>query len=153
MANTYTQIHIHLVFSVKGRQSLLHEDWRGQLYQYISGIIEGESHKVIAIGGVSDHIHILFGFRPIQSLSDLVKKIKGNSSKWINENRMCYGHFEWQSGYGAFSYSKSQIPVVANYIEKQQEHHRKKKFTEEYRELLREFNVEYDERYIFTDVD
>lgn len=153
MANIFTQIHIHTVFAVQNRVSLISKDWEDRLYQYITGIIQNNNHKLIAINGVPDHIHILFGMRPTQSLSDLMQDIKGDSSKWINTNKFTPGKFSWQEGYGAFSYSKSQLSVVANYIENQKQHHKKKSFLEEYKKILQDFSIEFDERYIFKAVD
>jgi REP element-mobilizing transposase RayT len=149
MANTYTQIHIHAVFSVQNRISLINQTWRDRLHQYIASIIQNHGHKVLSIGGMPDHIHVLFGFRPTQSLSDLMQNMKRNSSEWINQEKFVHGRFSWQEGYGAFSYSKSQIPQVANYIERQEEHHKKRTFLEEYRKILTDFGLDYDERYIF----
>lgn len=151
MPNTYTQIHIQFVFAVKYRQSLIHKNWEDELYKYITGIIQNNKHKVLAINGMPDHIHILVGLRPDQSISDLLQQVKRDSSKWINEKKFLPGKFEWQSGYGAFSYSMSQVDTVINYIRNQKEHHRKKNFMEEYREFLEKFQVEFDERYLFVD--
>lgn len=148
MANTYTQIHLQLVFAVKFRNSLIGPLWKDELYKYITGIISRNEHKVLAIGGVSDHIHILIGMRPTQAVSDLLKEVKGSSSKWINGRRFIVPHFEWQEGFGAFSYAKSDLPKVISYIQQQEEHHRRKSFKEEYQEMLEEFQVDYDERYI-----
>jgi REP element-mobilizing transposase RayT len=136
MANTYTQIHIHAVFAVQNKLSLIQKNWQGRLYQYIITIIQNHGHKVLSIGSMPDHIHILFGFRPVQSLSELMQNVKRNSSEWINEEKLILGKFSWQEGYGAFSYSKSQIPNVIKYIENQEEHHKKKTFIEEYRKIL-----------------
>ncbi|KOP39126.1 MULTISPECIES: IS200/IS605 family transposase [unclassified Flavobacterium] len=152
MANTYTQIHIHFVFAVKYRQAAIHKNWKNDLYKYISGIIKNNNHKILAINGVSDHVHILIGIRPAQSISELMKSIKQNSSKWINENKFTNIHFEWQEGYGAFSYSKSQLSAVADYIENQEEHHKKKTFKEEYINFLEKFEVDYDEKFIFKEL-
>jgi REP element-mobilizing transposase RayT len=152
MANTYTQIHIQAVFAVRNRASLIHSDWKVELYKYMTTIIQNEGHKVLAINGVSDHIHILFGMRPVQSLSDLMKKTKGASSKWINEKGFCRRRFSWQEGYGAFSYSMSQLPRVIRYIQNQEEHHRKKTFVQEYEKMLKDFYLNYDHRYIFKEV-
>ena len=152
MANTYTQIHIQAVFSVQNRQCIISDSWKNELYKYITGIIKNNKHKLLAINGMPDHIHFLFGLRPSQSISDLLQDIKGNSSKWINEKKFIKGKFSWQEGYGAFSYRKSDIHQIINYIRNQQEHHRRKSFTEEYLELLKEFNIDYDERYIFKPV-
>ena len=110
-----------------------------------------QKHKLVAINGVADHVHILLGYRPHQSLADLVQDIKGSSSKWINENKFTHSRFNWQQGYGAFSYSQSQLSRVINYINNQEEHHKKKTFTEEYKSFLKAFNVEFDERYILKD--
>ena len=148
MANTYTQIHLQLVFAVKFRKCLIENSWKDELYKYITGIISSNAHKVLAIGGVSDHIHILIGMRPTQAVSDLLKEVKGSSSKWINERRFLTQHFEWQEGFGAFSYAKSDLPKVISYIQHQEEHHRRKSFKEEYEEMLKEFHVDYDQRYI-----
>ena len=153
MANTYTQINIHTVFSVQNRHCIISNSWKNELYKYITGIIKNNKHKPPAINGMPDHIHILFGLRPAQSISDLLQDIKGNSSKWINEKKFIKGKFSWQEGYGAFSYRKSDISQIINYIRNQQEHHRRKSFTEEYLELLKEFNIDYDERYIFKPVE
>ena len=152
MANTYTQIHIQVVFAVQNRQSLISEKWEDELYKYITGIIQNYNHKVIQINGMPNHIHILFGMRPTQSLSDLMKKIKGNSSKWINEKGFVRGKFSWQAGYGGFTYSKSQLPNVIQYIKNQREHHKNISFSEEYLKFLKEYEVEYDKRYILKDV-
>ncbi len=153
MANTFTQIHIHAVFAVQNRISIINKSWQERLYKYIVSIIQKHGHKVLSIGGTSDHIHILFGFRPTQALSTLIQEVKRDSSEWINKEKLVMGRFSWQEGYGAFSYSKSHISRVTTYIETQEEHHRKKSFVEEYKKILKDFNVEYDERYIFKAIE
>jgi putative transposase len=152
MANTYTQIHIQAVFSVQNRACIISNSWKEELYKYIMGIIKENKHKPIIINGMPDHIHVLFGLRPSQSISDLMQDIKGSSSKWINEKGFVKGRFSWQEGYGAFSYSKTDLPRVINYIKIQQEHHSKKTFIEEYNELLKELNIDFDEKYIFKPI-
>jgi len=153
MANTFTQIHIHVVFAVQNRVSLIQKTWKEQLYKYIITIIQKHEHKVLAIGGMSDHIHILFGFRPTQALSNLIQEMKRDSSEWINQQRFTTGRFSWQEGYGAFSYSKSHVIKVVRYIETQEEHHKKKTFIDEYKKILNDFDLKYDERYIFKPID
>ena len=151
MANTYTQIHLHIIFVVKFRRNHIHPSWKEELYKYITGIVQNNQHKLITINGMPDHIHLLIGMRPDQSLSNLLQDIKGSSSKWINERHFTSEKFIWQEGYAAFSYSKSDLPRVIRYIQNQEEHHRKKTFQQEYVEFLQEFGVEYDERYILKD--
>lgn len=126
MANTYTQIHIQFVFAVKYRDGLIQSSFKAELYQYISGILKPHNHKLLAINGMPDHIHIFIGMRPTQSISDLMQDIKGNSSKWINEKKFLKVKFEWQEGFGAFSYSKSHVNKVIDYIKNQEVHHKKK---------------------------
>ena len=152
MANTYTQIHIHVVFAVQNRLSLIHKQWRKPLYLYIISIIQDRGHKVVSIGGTGDHIHILIGFRLNESLAQLIQCVKRSSSLWINNNKLVRGRFSWQEGYGAFSYSKNQVPTICNYIKNQEEHHKVKTFREEYEEWLKSEGVEYDQRFIFHDV-
>lgn len=152
MANTYTQIHIQVVFAVKNRQSLIQKTWKDELYKYITGMIQSYGHKVLQINGVEDHIHILFGMRPIQSLSELMKYVKQDSSKWINKHKLSHKVFSWQSGYGAFSYSKSDLPNVIKYIQNQEKHHQDQTFKSEYLELLKQFEIDYDEKYILKTV-
>jgi putative transposase len=149
MSNTFTQIHLQLIFAVQNRLALIQPSWKDELYRYITGIVQKHHHKLIIINGMPDHVHVLIGMRPSQSLSELLQDIKGSSSIWINEKRLVPGKFQWQEGYGAFSYSKSHVPAVINYILNQEEHHKKKTFMEEYKELLDKFGVDYDERYIF----
>jgi REP element-mobilizing transposase RayT len=149
MANTYTQIYIHVVFAVEGRQSLIKPEHNDELQKYIAGIVSGQKQKLIAINNMPDHLHLLVGLRADSSLSDLVRAVKAGSSKFINEKRWAMGRFSWQEGFGAFSYSRSQLGVVIRYIENQQKHHAKKSFREEYAALLEKFGVEYDPRYIF----
>jgi len=149
MANTYTQIYIHIVFAVEGRYNLIRDEFREELHKYITGIIQNEKHKLIIINSMTDHVHILIGIKPDNNLSDLVRDIKANSSKLINEKKWIKGRFNWQEGFGAFSYSHSQLDSVANYIRNQKKHHTKRSFREEYIELLEKFNVEYDPKYIF----
>jgi REP element-mobilizing transposase RayT len=152
MANTYTQIHIQAVFAVQNRECIIKPSWKDELYKYITGIVQQNKHKLLSINGMPDHIHILFGFRPTQSLSDLMQDIKGDSSKWINEKGFVKGKFSWQEGYGAFSYSKSELHRIINYIESQEAHHKKETFIEEYLDFLKEFEVDFDDRYIFKPV-
>lgn len=153
MANTYTQIFIHTVFTVQNRLSLIMPEWKKQLYKYITGIIQNNGHKMIIINGMPDHVHIFFGLNPVQSLSNLMQDIKGDSSRWINNNKLVKGRFSWQEGYGAFSYSKSQVPNVIEYIRKQKEHHRKRTFLEEYEEFLKLYEIDFDRKYIFKPID
>jgi REP element-mobilizing transposase RayT len=151
MANTYTQIHIQFVFAVKHRDGLIHVSFKDELYQYIAGILKNNNHKLLAINGIPDHVHILIGMRPTQSISDLLQDIKGSSSKWINEKNFLRTKFEWQEGYGAFSYAKSEVNSVIRYIQNQEEYHKSESFRDEYLQLLKDFNVEFDERYIFKE--
>jgi putative transposase len=152
MANTYSQIYIQIVFAVKGRQNLISNNWKVELYKYITGIVTNEGQKLIAINGMSDHIHVLIGLKPNKSLSDLVRDIKANSSRFINEKNWINGKFEWQTGFGAFSYSHSQLDHVIKYIENQEEHHKKKTFKEEYIDFLKSFDIDYKNEYIFEEV-
>jgi putative transposase len=149
MANTYTQIYIHIVFAVEGRQNLIQPEHGEELRKYITGIITAQKHKLIAINNMPDHLHLLVGVRPDASLSDLVGDIKTGSSNFINKRRWVAGQFSWQEGFGAFSHSRSQLGTVIRYIENQPKHHAKKTFREEYIELLEKFEVDFNERYIF----
>lgn len=152
MANTYTQLHIHIVFAVQNRKSLIRPEWANDLYKYITGIIQIHKHRVLQINGMPDHVHILLGLRPSQALSELMKQVKQDSSKWINQQGYVRGKFSWQTGYGAFSYSKSQLPQVIRYIQNQKDHHKTKSFQEEYLEFLKAFQIDFNEAYIFKDI-
>jgi putative transposase len=149
MANTYTQLYIHCVFAVKFRAASLNTDWDERIRLYITAIIQNNKHKMLSINNVHDHIHFLVGLNPAQSISDMMRIVKSESSEWINKESLTTRKFLWQEGYGAFSHSKSQISAVAKYIESQQEHHKKTTFIDEYKKMLNDFQVEYDERYIF----
>jgi len=153
MANTYTQIHIHSIFAVQNRQSLIQSSWEIELYKYITGIVQNNGHKLLQINGMPDHVHLLIGMRPVQSLSVLMQQVKQDSSKWINEKRFAAGRFSWQEGFGAFLHSKSQVQTVITYIQNQKEHHKNKSFREEYLDFLEKWEVDYDERYIFKPID
>lgn len=149
MPNTYTQIHIHFVFAVKYRMALIKSEWKDELYKFITGIFRVNGHKMLQINGVEDHIHIFVGLNPEQSISSLIQNVKTGSSKWINKKRFCPVRFSWQEGYGAFSYSKSQVSSVVRYISNQEKHHQKTTFINEYKKFLMVFEVPYDDKYIF----
>lgn len=149
MAGTFYQIYIQFIFAVHGRENLLHKSWRDEVFKYMSGIIKGKNQKPIIVNGVSDHVHVFVGLRPSIRICDLVRDIKNNSSRFINEKKFLPGKFEWQDGYGAFSYSRSHIDNVYKYIENQEAHHKKRTFKEEYLDLLNKFEVEYNEKYLF----
>lgn len=153
MANTYTQIYIQVVFAVEGRQSLIPRERNDELQKYITGIVSKQKQKVIAINNMPDHLHILVGLAPDMALSDLVRDVKAGSSKFINEKRWVTGRFSWQEGFGAFSYSRSQLATVIRYVENQQKHHANKSFLDEYIALLDKFEVENDRRYILKPID
>ncbi|MBS4039176.1 MAG: IS200/IS605 family transposase [Flavobacteriales bacterium] len=149
MSSTFSQLYIQIVFAVKGRQSLIQPSWEEELYKYITGIVQNKGQKMLAINGIPDHIHLLIGMKPSCCLSDLVREIKKASNNYINEKRFCPYKFEWQEGYGAFSYSHSALYYVIGYIANQKEHHRTKTFREEYVDFLKKFEVEYKEEYLF----
>lgn len=149
MPNTYSQIYIQIVFAVKGRENLISKNHREELHKYITGIVQNRDQKLLSIFCMPDHCHLLVGMKPSLSISDLVRDIKASSSKFINDSTWINGKFNWQEGFGAFSYSKSQINSVCNYILNQEEHHKKKSFKDEYLNLLKEFEVEYEEKYLF----
>ena len=152
MANTYTQLYIQLVFAVQNRVSLVQPEWEDELYKYITGIVQNNGHKLIAINGMPNHIHVFIGYKPHQLLPDLLQDIKGSSSGWINRKRFVRGKFRWQESYGAFSYSHSQIDSMVKYIMNQKQHHKTTSFREEYIEFLNSFKVNYNERYILKDI-
>ena len=152
MANTYTQLYIQFVFAVQDRMSLINASWKDELYKYITGIVQNNKHKLIAINGVANHIHVFVGYKPHQLIPELLQDIKGDSSGWINKKGFVKGKFKWQEGYGAFSYSHSHIDKVVKYINDQEQHHKIKAFKEEYTELLKRFNIEHDEKYILKDI-
>lgn len=151
MANTYTQIYIHAVFAVRLRQNLILDTHSEEIRKYMTGIVTNLGSKLIAINNMPDHFHLLIGLKPDISISEMVGKVKSGSSGFINKQQMVCGHFDWQEGFGAFSYSRSQLDAIIGYINRQQEHHRKKTFQEEYQALLDEFGVSFDQRYILKD--
>ena len=149
MADTYTQIYIQVVFAVKGRQALINHLWEEQLYKYITGTVQNKQQKMLAINGMPDHIHFLIGMKPSCCLSDLVREIKKSSNDFIKEQGLTKFQFNWQEGYGAFSYSHLQLDSVIAYIMNQKAHHQKKTFKEEYLEMLTKFNIEFKNEYLF----
>jgi len=149
MAGTFSQIYIQVVFAVQGRQNLLQREWRQEVFKYMAGIIKNKGQKPIIINGVEDHVHVFLGLKPAMALSDLVRDIKNNSSNFINEHSWIKGKFNWQEGYGAFSYSHSQIEAVYTYIQNQEQHHKQQTFKEEYLDFLKKFEIEHDAKYLF----
>ena len=151
MSSTHHGILIHVVFSTKQRFKLLHKDWRDDLFAYMGGVATEHKSKLLRSGGVEDHVHLLMKIHPKFAISDTIKLIKGNSSRWINDNKKIAARFEWQRGYGAFSVSESMSNTVKRYIENQEEHHRQQSFEDEYITFLNKHNIEYDRRYVFDD--
>ena len=149
MANTYTQIYIQIVFAVSGRQNLISKENREELHKFISGIVTNRGQKLFAVFAMPDHAHLLVSMGPAISISDLVRDIKAGSSKFINDKKWMNGKFNWQEGYGAFSYSKSSVDTVVKYILNQEEHHKNKSFREEYLDFMQKFEIEYDSKYLF----
>ena len=165
MANTYSQINIHSVFAVKGRENTITKSYRDDLHKYMSGILREDGSFPLAVGGWKDHVHVFFEMKVTMAVSKQMQMLKATSSKWNNDNQLIKGKFQWQAclpkgssarrqeGYGAFSYSKSDLPNVIQYIKNQEEHHKKRSFIEEYEDLLKEFEIDYDERFVFKPVD
>jgi REP element-mobilizing transposase RayT len=153
MSGTFSQIYIQVVFAVKRRECLIEEAWEEALYQYISGIIRGKEQKLLAINGTADHLHILIGMKPSCCLSDLVREIKKSSNEFINQKRLSKKKFQWQEGYGAFSFSHSALDDVIRYVKNQKEHHKKQNFKDEYVSFLKKFQVEYKDEYLFQWLD
>jgi putative transposase len=149
MVNTFSQIYIQTVFAVESRQSLITPDFKEDLYKYITGIIRNQGQKLIAINGMPDHVHILIGLKPAMALADLVRDIKSDSTDFINKQKLVHGRFNWQEGYGAFSYGHSQLNAVIRYIQNQEKHHQRHSFRKEYMTLLRRFDIAFDDRYVF----
>ena len=146
MAGTFSQLYIQVVFAVKGRENLLQKPWRDEAFKYMAGIIKEKGQKPIIVNGVADHVHLFIGLKSAMSLSDLIRDFKNNTTNFINDKKFLRGKFSWQEGYGIFSYAHSQLDTVYQYILNQEEHHKKKKFKEEYLDLLQKFEIEYDEK-------
>ncbi|MGY6650284.1 IS200/IS605 family transposase [Wenyingzhuangia sp. IMCC45574] len=151
MANTYSQLYFHIVFAVKGRNNLITNTFKEDSYKYITGIISSNNQKLMIINGMPNHIHILLSTKPNCNLSELVRSIKANSSRWINEKNLTARKFEWQNGFGAFTVSQSGVKPVVNYIKKQEEHHKKKSFKDEYVDFLNAYEIDFNEKYIFSE--
>jgi len=149
MANTYTQLYTHIVFTVKNRENLILQKHKEELHKYTAGIIQNRNHKLLAINFMSDHVHVFIGYKPSHPLPDLVRDIKANTSKFINEKNWILGKFRWQEGYGAFSCSQSHIDKVIHYINNQEVHHKKSSFKDEYLKLLKRYDIDYNEEYLF----
>jgi putative transposase len=152
MANTYHQIYLQIIFAVKYRAAVINKDWQPQLFGVIGNLISEANCKTIIVNGVEDHLHCLIGLKPVVSVAELMKTVKARSSKYINDNSLIPERFEWQEGYGVFSYGQSQVDKVYKYIQNQEEHHKKQTFKDEYLEFLKKFNIEYDEQYIFQNL-
>jgi putative transposase len=152
MPNTYTQLYVHCVFAVKYRNAMIQPAWEERLHKYITGTIQNNGHKLLAINSMPDHLHFFAGLNPKQSIADMMRLVKGDSSEFVNKERFTKSKFHWQDGYGAFSNSRSQIDSVVKYIMNQKHHHAKRTFKEEYLDILKDYAVEYDEKYIFHDL-
>lgn len=153
MADTYTQLNVHVVFVVKKRENVLLPHFKPRLCEYLNGAIKNHKHFPLAINGYFDHVHVFFEMHPAMALSDIVRELKAGSSKWISDNNFLPGNFSWQDGYGGFSYSRSQRDGVIKYIMNQEEHHRKITFREEYLKMLKAFDIDFKEQYLFEFLD
>lgn len=151
MANTYHQIYLQTVFAVKYRQALLHKEWRNTVFGVIGNLMNETGCKTLIVNGIEDHVHCFLGLKPVVSVSELMKTVKAKSSKYINDHNLTSHRFEWQEGYGVFSYSRSQVDTVFQYIKNQEAHHQKKSFQDEYVNLLEEFGIVYDQHYTFKE--
>ncbi len=149
MANTYHQIYLQTVFAVKYREAVLDKEWRSTIWGVVGNLINESNCKTLIVNGVEDHVHCFLGLKPVVSVSQLMKTVKAKSSKYINDNKLTREHFEWQDGYGVFSYGQSQIDKVYKYIQNQEAHHKKQTFLDEYLEFLKKFKIEYDGKHIF----
>lgn len=149
MANTYTQLNIHCVFAVHGRENYITSNFREDLFRYMSGILKGDKSFPLAVNGWLDHVHVFFELQPTMCVSDQMRMLKATSSKWINDNKFLLGKFRWQEGFGAFSYSRSQRDGVIKYLMNQEKHHQKQSFREEYLDLLQKFEVPFEDKYLF----
>ena len=153
MAGTFSQIYIQVIFAVRNRNALIQPSWEDELYKYITGIVQKKGQKMIAINGVSNHIHLLIGMKPNCCLSDLIREVKKSSNIFIKENRFTQYKFQWQEGFGAFSYNQSVLDNVVKYIHKQKERHKKKSFKEEYINFLEKFVIDFKNEYLFDWID
>ena len=153
MPGTFSQIYIQTVFAVRNRECLIRSSWEEHLYKYMTGIIQNKGQKMLQINGMPDHIHFLIGMKPSCCLSDLVREVKKSSTQFINEKNFIKSKFQWQEGFGAFSYNHSSLDDVIGYIQLQKEHHRKLSFKEEYISLLTSFNIEFKNEYLFQWID
>jgi putative transposase len=151
MPNSYTQLYVQLVFVVKFRRASIQREWRSHFMSVIGNMINETGCKTIIVNGVEDHVHCFLHLSSTITIAELCQKVKARSAKWVNESGNCSHRFEWQTGYGAFTYSKSAVSNVFNYIQNQEEHHRRKRFFDEYLEFLKEFEIDYDERYLFKE--
>lgn len=149
MANTYTQMYVHLVFAPKNREALIGKAWKDDMEKYITGIVQNHKHKMLAIGSMPDHIHLFIGYNVNHLIPDLVEEVKTSSNAWIKQNKLSKFRFEWQKGYGAFSHSRSQLDTVVKYVLNQEMHHKKKSFKEEYLEILRKNDIDFKNEYVF----
>lgn len=152
MANTYHQMYAQVIFAVKYRQAVLDKSWRRELFAVMGNLINETGAKNIIVNGVEDHVHCFFSFRPPQNISDIMQIVKGKSSKWLNERRLLQHRFEWQRGFGCFTYSQSAFNNVYRYIQNQEAHHQNKSFRKEYIDTLKAFQVDYDEQYLFDEL-
>ncbi|GLU54854.1 IS200/IS605 family transposase [Dyadobacter frigoris] len=152
MGNTYHQVYVHSVFAVKFRNAVISNAWKKDFIGVIGNLLNETGCKTYIVNGVEDHVHCLFGLNPAISISDVMRSVKAKSSKWVNESRLLQHRFEWQKGFGAFSYSHSQVDTIFKYIQNQEEHHKKRSFSEEYLELLTKFEVEHNKKYLFEDL-
>jgi len=149
MANTYSQLNIHCIFAVKGRENFIIKNFRDDLHRYMSGILKNDGSYPLAVGSWMDHVHAFFELSPTMAIADQMRMLKATSSKWINDNKLVKGKFQWQEGYGAFSYSRSQRDSVIKYIAAQEAHHKKMTFRDEYMELLNKFEIPFEDKYMF----
>ncbi len=150
MANTYTQLYIQFVFAVENREALIKESIRDEVQKYLTGIAQNKGHKMLAVYCNPDHTHVFLGLKPEQSISSLANDLKVNTSKWLNERGLCKHKFNWQAGFGAFSYHRSMLSTIGNYVNNQKEHHKKRSFKDEYLDLLHEFDIAFEDQYLFN---
>lgn len=149
MANTFSQVYLHFVFVVKGRQNLIPRLHKEELHKYITGLVQNRGVRLLAVHAMPDHVHLFVGFGPVMSMSDFIKEIKVETNEFIKGKQWVKGKFAWQQGYGVFSYSHSHVDRVVKYILNQEAHHKRKTFKEEYHQLLDKFQIPYEEKYLF----